>query len=159
VHRRQQRGYLEPRRVYAIAEVNGVATFDISGAGRNTGGAAAFLGINAAQVLLTRGLYHYTFVGQAHVCTYDENGAVLARGVDALDLASFVADFNQRAPGNRPRSDFTHSGALDVLGLVKWVGVNHSGASRFGCGALCPWVPLTSPRPAHRGAGCLGEPS
>ena len=34
-------GYVEPRRVHAIADVNGVATFDISGAGRNTGGDAA----------------------------------------------------------------------------------------------------------------------
>jgi hypothetical protein len=122
-------------------DVNGIATFCVPGAGRNTDGGASFTGASAAMISVGNCGSPIQGLGTAHVATYDENGGVTTKGVEVTDLAAWGADYYQRLAPGRPfmyRSDFSHNGTLEVLDLAKWGTMNGRGKSKFSCGTFCP---------------------
>jgi hypothetical protein len=121
----------------AITDANGVATFRVTGAGRNDTGVASWTGASAARIYDTfhGGSCNSTgWCTTAHVCTYDENGAVSARGVEISDLAAWAADYRVRDTGYRPRSDFSHNSVVDIVDVAWWGRVFSARSSVSGCG-------------------------
>jgi hypothetical protein len=124
--------------IEVFTDLNGVATFHVPGAGRNTNGGAGSTGASAARFGIGN-CGGDVLLGTAHVTTFDENGGATTQGVEITDLAAWGADYNLRL--TRPlryRSDFNHSGVLDIVDLSYWGRVFNAGGSRFGYGALCP---------------------
>lgn len=125
--------------VEATTGLDGVATFHIAGGGRNANGTALYTGANAARIFFgscaTTG-----WCVTANVCTYNENGGLANNGIEVTDLAAWAADYNARLSGPfRPRSDFTHSGALDVVDLSFWArAFNSSKTACAGGLSVCP---------------------
>jgi hypothetical protein len=120
--------------VAATSGLDGVASFDITGAtintkGNATGSGAAGASIYACEILL----------GTPTVAVFDENGAVSTKGVEALDLSAWLGDFGKVGTiGYKGRSDFSHSGAIDSIDLARWLQRFGSGNSAATCGTLCP---------------------
>lgn len=131
-------GYVSCQCVEATTDINGLATFYVPGAGKNTSGGASYTG-GAAATFYAWNCGSTTVLGTANVSTYDENGGVTTKGVDITDLSSWVADYNARiTPPVKYRSDFNHSGALDIVDLSFWVRVYNAQTSKYSCGTLCP---------------------
>jgi hypothetical protein len=124
--------------VEATTDFNGVATFHVPGAGRNANGGASFTGASAA-TFYAWNCGSTTVLATAHVTTYDENGGVSTLGVEITDLSAWTADFFKRmTPPVMRRSDFNHSGAVDIVDLSYWVRVFSAQQSKYPGGPLCP---------------------
>lgn len=107
---------------------SGSITFNILGAGRNTGNAPGAAAGCANIIADGVSLVHPT------VTAYDENGAITANGVGGSDLSAWMSDFgNVGTSGYKGRSDFNHGGTLDGVDLSFWLSKFGSGASASGC--------------------------
>ena len=132
-------GFASCQCVEARTDINGVATFHVQGAGRNTNGGASFTGASAATFYAWNCGSSTVLCTPAHVTTYDENGGVGTKGVEITDLSAWAADYiNRSVPPVKRRSDFNHNGAVEIADLSYWVRVFLSGQSRYPCGTLCP---------------------
>jgi hypothetical protein len=122
-------------KVAAYTDADGVAAFDIAGAGRNTGGSAGCHGAGA-RIWLNDSY----IIGEATVAVYDENGAVSNAGVDGTDASVWLRDFGQQpTAGNRSRSDYNGDGVLSGVDLGLWLRIFGRQDSREGCaGHYCP---------------------
>jgi hypothetical protein len=125
--------------VEAFTEVNGVATFPVPGAGRNSGGVASFTGASAATFHVGNCGSCTAPLATARVATHHENGGVRTKGVGISDPGAWIADYNSRAvPPIKRRSDFNHGGTVGIGDLPYWARVCLSGQWKYACGALCP---------------------
>jgi len=116
------------RTVRGFTDGTGTVSFNIMGAGKNSGNAAGPAG-GCANILADGvSLFHPT------VTAYDENGALTQNGVGASDLSAWVSDFGHLgSSGYKGRSDFNHDGALGAGDLSFWVSRFGSGKSASGC--------------------------
>ena len=126
-------GYVSCQCVETLTDGSGVATFHVPGGGRNTTGGLSYTGAN----VVTWYAYNCgstTVLATTHVATYDENGAATNPGVEVTDLSAWGVDFTKRLVPGRPlmrRSDFSHSGSIDVVDLSKWGQVKNSLKSKY----------------------------
>lgn len=120
--------------IEGVTDINGVARFCFTGAGRNTNGVVSYTGAGAARIFF--GSCALTgYCTTANVCTYDMNGYVSTKGVDITDLAAWGADYSVRASQYRPRADYTHSNTVDITDLAYWGRVYNAARSKFACAA------------------------
>lgn len=131
-------GFVSCQCVEATTNLSGVARFYVPGAGKNASGGASFPGTSAA-TFYAWNCGSTTVLGTSHVAVFDENGGVTTKGVEITDLSSWVNDYVNRAiPPVKRRSDFNHSGVLDIVDLSTWVHIYVLNGSKFSCGTLCP---------------------
>jgi hypothetical protein len=111
-----------------FTDASGSITFNIVGAGGNTGNAAG-PGVGCA-IIIADGVT----IRRPTVTAYDENGAITASGVDGSDLSAWMSDFGAVATnGFKGRSDFNHDGSLGGADLSYWLTRFGSGTSVLGC--------------------------
>jgi hypothetical protein len=120
--------------IEGTTDVNGVAHFCFTGAGRNSNGTSSYTGASAARIFFgscaTTG-----WCATASVCTYDMNGYVSTKGVEITDLAAWSSDYAARATQYRPRADYTHGGSVEILDLSYFSKVYNTHRSQYNCGA------------------------
>jgi hypothetical protein len=116
------------RTIRGFTDGTGSITFNIIGAGKNSGNAPG-PGAGCANIIADGvSLIHPT------VTTVDENGATVGNGVGGSDLAAWISDFgNVGTSGYKGRSDFNHDGTLGGTDLALWISKFGSGASVSGC--------------------------
>jgi len=120
--------------IEGTTDVNGVARFCFTGAGRNSGGVASYTGLGAARIFF--GSCALTgYCATANVCTYDENGYVSTKGVEITDLSAWGSDYAVRLTQYRPRSDFNHLGSVEIVDLSYWGNVFKAARSKYACAA------------------------
>ena len=104
---------------------SGQITFNIVGAGVNTG-AVAGPGVGCANIVADGvSLTHPT------VNLIDENGAATANGVEVTDLSAWLKDLGTGFYFGR--SDFDQLGTVDVVDLSRWLNFLGTGFSASGC--------------------------
>lgn len=120
------------RTVRAFTNAAGSVTFTVVGAAKNTGGAAG-PGLGCVNILADGvSLIHAT------ATEFDENGAIAANGVEVTDLSAWLKDLGT---GNYfGRSDYSHSGAVDIVDFSILLNVLGAGTSGNGCfgATYCP---------------------
>jgi hypothetical protein len=120
------------RKVVAVSDASGVATFTMRGAPMNATGNPVGSGANGATIYACE-----IALGQATVAVFDENGAVLTTGISGTDLSAWLADFGKQGIiGYKGRSDFDHNGAISGVDLSFWL-QRFGGGYNIGCGTLC----------------------
>jgi hypothetical protein len=117
--------------IRGFTDGTGSITFDVVGAGKNTG-AAAGPGAGCANITADGvSLIHPT------VNVYDENGAQTTAGMEVTDLSAFLKDLGTGFYFGR--SDFNQGGTLEVVDLSVFLGKLGTGFSANGCSVTyCP---------------------
>jgi hypothetical protein len=119
------------RRVSLFTDNTGTATFVLTGAGTNLGGASG-PGIGCVRVYAD-GIP----MGTITPAIADQNGAASAPGVEITDLSAILRDFGTGIYFGR--SDLDHDGAVTIADLSVWLRIFGTGASSEGCAAsYCP---------------------
>jgi len=115
------------RSLRKVSDVNGEATFRVSGSATNFGGTQGAIGpcldVSAAGV----------FFKSVRVATLDQDGL---SGVDSEDLSLFLADYFSGQ--NFARSDYNGDGTLDGNDLSLWLAAFFAGGSAVSGGTACP---------------------
>ena len=115
------------KRVMAITDANGVATFRVAGGATHMGANTPGAGAGCARIYVDG-----IAAGLLTVGAPDENGI---GGVDVADLSAFAAD---RFGNYRGRSDLNGDNAVTVGDLAVFAAFRFGGGSTASCSFSCP---------------------
>jgi hypothetical protein len=121
-----------PQCVTTVSDVNGVASFDISGASNQTNGKGAGCGLNGATI----------YACNVQLCTVsmavlDQNGAALTPGLEITDVSAWMGCF-ATTPPYRARCDINRNASVEITDLSLLIKLFGLGNSVSRCAVYCP---------------------